>query len=233
MNKQERFERGAKLIDDARFVYEVFIPSAVNAEQWNIVVFECYRASELLVKGIINSMGYEHKQSHKLHKLVHRLQQILQKEKNQVPFIYRAVQPSGNYYETRIRSGYLILLRCVNGVYTQLGATISLPNPYIPPRLYIEGSSVSVKQGSNKLLSTCDYAMTDNVSYKKKILRPPDETRLNCLNEMVELLLSTREEAFYIERFFKREESVEYAQILTRVFELSKAFEFTERISAE
>ena len=80
MNKQQRFERGAKLISDAHFVKNVFIPAAFRFYRWNIVVFEAYRASELLVKGIIYSIGFEPEEHHRLHDLVARFREILGNE---------------------------------------------------------------------------------------------------------------------------------------------------------
>ena len=105
MNNQQRSERGARLIDDAYFVYDVFVPAAFGANRWNVVVFEAYRAAELLVKGIIYSTGYEPEQHHRLHDLVARFSQIFEQEQERLPFIYRAAESKGNYYEIHVAKG--------------------------------------------------------------------------------------------------------------------------------
>jgi hypothetical protein len=50
MNQRERFRRGEQNIGDAAFVREVIIPKALDAGRWNIVVFECTRPCDVLLK---------------------------------------------------------------------------------------------------------------------------------------------------------------------------------------
>jgi len=228
MNKQERYERGSRLMDDAHFVKQVFLSAAFEAGRWNLVLFEAYRAAELLVKGIFYLAVYEPKQHHRLHDLVARLSEILE----QVPFIYRAVEANGNYFQVAITPREFQLLKQINGAYTLLDSSCrpSLPNPYVPPRLVRNGSAVSIWQGDQELLNTCDSDVTANVSYEKKVLCPPDANRLGDMKQLVEVLYATREEAFYSARHFTRAEAELSKSNLDLVFQLSKAFEFFERV---
>jgi hypothetical protein len=58
MKREERYKRGDRLVEDAIFIRDVVIPRAQAAERWNIVVFEAYRVSELLIKALFFFAGY-------------------------------------------------------------------------------------------------------------------------------------------------------------------------------
>lgn len=229
MNKQDRYERGERLLDDARFVREVLMDAAARANKWNIVVFESYRAAELLIKGIIYSMGYEPRSHHRLHSLVAQLSGILEKDKHSLPFVYKAIDSRGNCYLLRIVGRTLKLLKLISGSYTQLGSTV-LENAYLPPKLIKSGFTISVHQGPKELLITCDSSVASEITYERELLKAPDESRLEQLKQLVEILLSTREEAFYSERPFTQDDGEKAIHTLSTVCELSKAFEVNERI---
>jgi hypothetical protein len=53
MKRFEVIARGEESIADANFVRRRFINFAYREHRWNIVVFECFRVVELLVKGIV------------------------------------------------------------------------------------------------------------------------------------------------------------------------------------
>lgn len=230
MNNADRYARGALLLDDAQFVKDVLIDAAVRAEKWNVVVFEAYRSAELLIKGITCSAGYEPRQHHRLHSLVERLSVILEKDKHKFPFIHKAVDPTGNCYMLRVAGGTLQLLKKISGSYTQLGSITRLNKTYLPPKLVRRGTTISVFQGSKKILCTVDSSVSDTITYEKEFLRAPDEVRLEHLRRLVRILLSTREEAFYHERTFCQADAEEAFRMLSTVFELSRAFEVNERI---
>lgn len=229
MNNEERYERGARLLDDARFVRAVLMDAAARAKKWNIVVFEAYRAAELLVKGIIYSMGHEPRQHHRLHTLVARLSAILEKNRSGLPFLCKAMDPNGNCYQIRIADKTMRLFKQIAGIYTQLGCTTHLPNPYLPPKLVRNGSSIAVHQGGMRILSTSDSALTDSIRYEREFLRAPDPERVSSLKSLVEELLLNREVAFYSERLFLEEHGVAAISTLSRVFELAEAFEIYDR----
>lgn len=229
MNNEERYERGARLLDDARFVRAVLMDAAVRAKKWNIVVFEAYRAAELLVKGIIYSMGYEPRQHHRLHTLVARLSAILEKHENRLPFLCKATDRNGNCYQIRIAGKTMRLFKQIAGTYTQLGSTTHLSNPYLPPKLVRNGSSIAVHQGSKRILSTVDSALTDGIRYEREFLRAPDRERVDRLKSLVAVLLLNREVAFYSERLFLEEHGVTAISTLAEVFELAEAFEIYDR----
>lgn len=230
MKNQDRYARGARLLDDARFVREVLMDAAFRAKKWNVVVFEAYRAAELLIKGIIYSMGYEPRSNHRLHSLVADLSVILEKDKHRLPFVYKAIDSSGNCYLLRIVGQTLKLLKQVSGSYTQLGSVVNLENAYLPPKLIKSGFSISVHQGATEVFNTCDSSVNSEITYERDILKAPDESRLEHLKQLVEVLLSTREEAFYSERLFTQDDGEKTIHTLSTVCELSKAFEVNERI---
>ncbi len=206
--------------------------AAVHAKKWNIVAFESFRSAELLIKGLIYSMGYKPKRTHRLHNLVARFSAILEKNKHKLPFIHTTVDSNGNCYQLRMAGRNLQLLKQVSGRYTQLGS-IHLENPFLPPKLVRSGTTISVHQGAKKLLIACDSSLSSEITYERDILAAPDESRLESLKQLVEVLLSTREEAFYSERLFTQDDAEKAVHMLSTVFELSKAFEVFERILEE
>jgi len=229
MNKQERFARGFRLIEDAQFVYDTFIPVASREKHWNIVVFESYRTSELLVKGIIYASGYEPKETHKLHELVSSFCKLLKTNKEKMAFVYSMLTPDGDRYSIRFIEGCIEIFKCILGSYTLLDSA-TLPNPYIAPKFKRDGISISIQQENETVLSTCDASLTGNFFYEKHIPTPPSENRINMLRELVETLLQTRIEAFYSEREFTEDEAQIAIENLQSVFQLSKAFAITDRI---
>lgn len=230
MNNADRYARGARLLDDAQFVKDVLIDTAFRAEKWNIVVFEAYRSAELLIKGITYSAGYAPRRHHRLHSLVERLSAILEKNKHRLPFIHKAVDPTGNCYRLLVAGGTLQLLKQISGTYSLLGSTTRLQKAYLPPRLVLSGTNISVFQGPKKILSTCDSSVSNTITYEKEFLRAPDEVRLERLRKLVQILLSTREEAFYHEQTFYQGDAEDAVRMLSTVFELSGAFEVYERL---
>lgn len=229
MNKQENIARGFRLLEDAKYVYDTLIPLAINHNRWNIVVFESYRASELLVKGIICASGYEHKDTHELHSLVSRYCNILEKNKGNMSFISSINTPDGNRYFLRFVGTHMELIKCIAGSYTILGSTNTY-NPYIAPVLKRDGSCISIHQGEKRLLFTVDSAVIGDYSYKIVIPNPPPEDRIAVLNELVEALLKTRTESFYSVREFFEPEAKLVIENLHSVFRLSKLFEITDRV---
>lgn len=229
MNKQENIARGFRLLEDAKYVYDTLIPLAINHKRWNIVVFESYRASELLVKGIICASGYEHKDTHELDKLVSRYCNILEKNKGNMSFISSINTPDGNRYFFRFAETRVELIKCVVGNYTLLGSA-NPPNPYIAPVLKRDGRCISIHQGQETLLSNVDSSVIGDYSYEIVIPYPPPEDRITVLNELVEALLKTRTESFYSEREFFEPEAKAVIENLHSVFRLSKLFEITDRV---
>lgn len=217
-------------MDDARFVRDVLIEEAINAGRWNLVVFEAYRTAELLIKGIIYSVGNPPDRHHRLHHLIKCFSKTLEENRQAFPFIYKAIDSNGHYYHVRFVGETVQLLKHMAGTYTQLGSLVRLQNPYLPLGLTRCGTTVSIVQGETRLLVSTDSSLHEVINYERVILRAPEESRLERLKELVAILLTTRTEAFYSERLFSKKEGEEAVRKLALVYELSRAFEIHERI---
>ena len=70
VKEEEIYSRGQSNIEDAHFIRENFIPSALKNEKWNVVVHQSYQALELLIKGMTCLTGQIPRKVHELEALI-------------------------------------------------------------------------------------------------------------------------------------------------------------------
>ena len=146
MNTEKQIARGLRLIEDAKYIYDTFIPLALCKGMWNLVLFECQRSTELLIKGIIKASGFDFKKTHDLSGVLPRFREDLVKRK----FSYvRSIQDNeGNRYFFWIGRENVDLYLSMAGKYYLLGSA-NIMSPYIPISIEKVRSHISVSQGKS------------------------------------------------------------------------------------
>lgn len=227
MNRRDLLQRGELNIADAAFVRDHFIPAALEQGRWNIVVFESFRAIELLIKGLVCLSGHAPRQSHEIHLLVDDFLKLLATEKNSQPFLYSAVSPSGHAYGIYWDGTSIQLLKKVAGSYTVLGST---PNETVSIdrllriRLDVDGSKVSVHCDGELILQTTDSSIPDATRYSRSFERAPDLDRVHKLREAAERLRATREDAYFGTMLFSKQKAEKAVTLMNSALLESRAF---------
>ena len=229
MKREERYESGDRLFKDAVFIRDEVIPKAQDAGRWNIVVFEAYRVSELLIKALFFYAGWSPRQSHELDKVIDDLQRLLEKTKYSIPFVYSLVAKGGNCYAVTFLGNRIRFFKRISNVYTQIGGGHYLPsltvNDIVTLRIDINGSLLTVKLNNEVILSISDSSITQQpLQLHRTLVKPADSARVEKIKKIVTALRRTREEAFYSERSFSEQEAEEAIAHMMEVIDLSKAF---------
>jgi hypothetical protein len=217
MNREDLLRRGELNIADATFVREHFIPVALELKRWNIVVFEAFRAIELLMKGMICLSGHAPRQSHEIHFLVDDFLRLLATDGNSQPFLYSAASPSGHAYGIYWDGTSIQLLKKVAGLYTLLGST---PTEEVPIdrllrlRLDVDGSKVSIYCGGELILQTTDSSISDPIRFSRSFERAPDLGRVHRLKDAAERLRATREDAYFGTVLFSKQNAEEAVTLM-------------------
>jgi len=95
MKRFEAIARGEESIADANFVRRRFINFAYREHRWNIVVFECFRVVELLVKGIVCLSGHAPRESHSIKHVVDDFVKSLLRMRTGAPLFVSLETPAG------------------------------------------------------------------------------------------------------------------------------------------
>ena len=85
MKRAELIKRGEESIADADFIRRNFVTLAYNQKHWNIVIFECFRVVELLVKGIACISGHAPREAHSIEHIVDESHQDFQRGSERQP----------------------------------------------------------------------------------------------------------------------------------------------------
>lgn len=97
MTKEELQQRGLRSISDALFIKDEIIPRAERESRWNMVVFECFRVAEIMIKAIICLSGHTPRHIHDLDSLLSGLVGIVDKSGDS-PFYIAHLDDRDNWY---------------------------------------------------------------------------------------------------------------------------------------
>jgi hypothetical protein len=227
MNRTELLRRGDLNVADAAFVRERFIPAAMEAGRWNIVVFEAFRVIELLIKGMVCLSGHEPRQSHTIEALVDDFCKLLARESYSLPFLYSVASPQGNAYGIYWDGASVQLLKKVWDSYTLLAS-----KPWKAPpidsllrlRLKVGDDEISVYSDDKVILRMTDATIPNAVRFTRSFQRSPDPTAVQKLRTAAEQLKATRKEAFFGTVIFSKENAEATVEIMQSAVEASKAF---------
>jgi HEPN domain-containing protein len=121
MKENREFSNGLRVISDALFVKDNFLPVAIENEKWNVVVSEAHRAVELLMEGLIYLMGGNPRQRfHNLEGLVQKFEDCLAERRSDLPFNIGYYSSNGDAYGIRLRSESISVARKINNIFTLL-----------------------------------------------------------------------------------------------------------------
>jgi hypothetical protein len=123
MTRTELIKRGEENIADVNFIRRNFITLAYSQKHWNIVVFECFRVVELLVKGIVCISGHAPRETHSIEHIVDDLINILARQRTAADLFVSLVAHGRNRYGVRLTTSKLSVLAEINGTWTHLGVT--------------------------------------------------------------------------------------------------------------
>jgi len=230
----QQYEHGERLIEDATFIKSTVIPLCYDSKRWNIVVFETYRVTELYLKSLFYFSGHTPRESHELNVIIDDLCSLLEKEKWNVPFLYSLVATGGNCYGIRFVGNNLQVFKRIANVYSQLGSAqleeISA-DELIKIKIEMDGSLLKVFLGEKVIFAITDSDLTENLKAKKTLVKPSDKKRIDQLKSLVSELRTNREQAFYSERLFTKEESSTAIDKMNSIINLSKSFLVHEKVS--
>ncbi len=158
MRNNDRYNRGSYLLRDAVFVKGSIIPLALESKHWNIVVFESYRASELLIKSMVFLSGQTPKPYHALEPLIDQLCTIGE-AKGGLPFNYLIFGRNGGFHGIIAKRENIALIKYSHDNFTEIGSTdLGFPTVenILALQLVIDEYSIKIKLNEEELLSSTD-----------------------------------------------------------------------------
>ena len=209
MKRFEVIARGEESIADANFVRRRFINFAYREHRWNIVVFECFRVVELLVKGIVCLSGHAPRESHSIEHVVDDFVKTLLRRRTGAPLFVSLETPARNRYGISLTGKTLSLFKEIAGVWTQLGhATHRLPaDQLVRVALTVQKSEISVTVDGKVLLGGTDSSLLPPFRMRRGFVRAPSTASIGALKILSRSLLSTRESAFFTTRRFTQQDA--------------------------
>lgn len=233
MKIEERYKRGNQLIEDAFFIKDLVMPMGCEAERWIVVVFEAYRVSELYIKALFFYSGYSPKETHQLDVIVNDLCAFLKKEKWKVPFLYSLVESSGDGYGIIFIGTSLQFFKRIANTYTELGVYEISEIPtgdLVNIKINVDGPHITVFLGKKAIIKTSNSFLKQSLKLHRTLVKPSDGECIDKLKRLVAELRDTREQAFYSERLFTKDEASIAIEKMNRIVELSKSFLVLERV---
>jgi hypothetical protein len=222
----ELLRRGELNITDAAFVRDHFIPAAMKAKRWNIVVYEAFRTVELLIKGIFCLSGNKpDKKNHDVHHLIDKFLTLLEAERNSQPFFYSATSPSGHAYGIYSDGKSIQLMNKVHGIYTSMAAAPreASINELLLLELEVKGSTVSVYCGDKLIFKQTDSTIPDATNFSRSF-KCPDPAQLKPLRRTAKQLKKKRTLAFFGEVHFSKRDAEEAVSLMHSALSAAKAF---------
>jgi hypothetical protein len=209
MTRTELATRGEESIADANFLRRNLITLAYRHKRWNIVVFECFRVVELLVKGIVCITGHAPRISHSIEHVVDDLVRIQGRQRNTAPLLVSLVTRGKNRYGVHLTGNTLSLLKEINGAWTQLGlSTHRLPtDQLVRITLSMQDCAVTASVDGKILFRGTDASLAPPFRLRREIVRAPRAASIAALKTLSRSLLSTREDAFFSTRSFGQREA--------------------------
>jgi hypothetical protein len=209
MTRRELVKRGEESIADANFLRRRLITVAYRENRWNIVVFECFRVIELLVKGIVCLSGYAPRETHSIASVIDDFVSNLKRGRTAAPLFVSLEATARNRYGVSLTSKTLSLFKIVAGVWTSLGQTTHrLPaDQLVRVALTWRVSALTVSVNGETLLGTTDASLVPPFKMHRSFVRAPRATAIGALKALSRSLLSTRESAFFTTRLFTQRDA--------------------------
>lgn len=231
MDKLGLFRRGIGMVEDALFVKDKFIPTAISDQRWNIVCYEAYRVTELLIKGMINLSGLWYLEIHELNKILDWYTEKLSEELGALPVFYRVITPNKFYIISdfdNIQKTIQILLYA-SGIFTELGSgdIDDLPNEALS-EVVLKHSDNTWKmfKGNTEIMSTTSAAnvVHDPGNICISLYKMLDPERITVIKQSVIKLRDKRERAFYSEKIYSKEDASNSITLMDETLALSTEF---------
>ncbi len=209
MTRLELIARGEESIADANFLRRNLITIAYREDRWNIVVFECFRVVELVVKGIVCLSGHAPRETHSIGHVVDDFLRNLERRRTAAPLFVSLETPAKNRYGVSLTGKTLSLFKEIAGVWTQLGqATHRLPaDQLVRVALTAQRSAVTVSVDGKPLLGGTDSSLAPPFRMHRSFVRIPRAASIGALKALSGSLLSTRESAFFTTRRFTQRDA--------------------------
>lgn len=230
----ELTERGLQNLNDARFVRDHFIPLARAERQWNIVVYEAHRATELLVRGMICQRGLTPCRHHEISQHVNfLLQNTPSSGRPNLPFTIGAYNRN-NGYGLVLYADNFELLKLVAGVYTSLacGPTDPLFTGRDKFKLQIENSQITVSVDDRCVATVTDSTLIGPfIVIDNSFVLQPDITRARMLRKISNQLSKHRDGAYYGEQQYTQTDAAHAVTYMNECFQITAAFFALEYLS--
>jgi len=228
------FFRGHRIIEDAFFVRDVFIPAAIQSQKWNIAVFEAYRVVELTIKGIMCLAGIfpiienQSKYTHNIRKLINRFQSELRKPESHVSYFLALKSSTGNHYGIELMGNEAYLYKYIYDSWTQMQSALDISSlavdGLVSLKLKFKNNTLFLLSNDTILTSQTDSSMSGDLRFEMGFQRAPDNKRIEQIIEIGELLLRNRTLAFYSEKTYSEEDALSSIANMENALEASKAF---------
>jgi hypothetical protein len=208
MTRAELVMRGEESIADASFLRRSLITLAYRHERWNIVVFECFRVVELLVKGIVCLNGLAPRQSHSIEHVVDDLITSLGRQHLAAPLFVSLETRAKNRYGIDLTGRTLSVFKEIAGIWTQLGhVTHRLPaDQLVRVTLSMQNFTITASVDGKTLIRCTDSSLVPPFHQRRGFVRIPRAASIAVLKALSKSLLTTREQAFFsTSRFTRRD----------------------------
>jgi hypothetical protein len=196
-------------------------------QRWNIVVFESYRVTELLLKGMMCLSGHTPKPIHDLDKLADRFAEILSRRRAILPFTCAIRDAKGNCYGVNLSGTTIELFSCIGGVYTQMARLrhrqLTL-DEILRLKLTVSNCVVRLSLNNEEVIAHTDAAINRATKIQTGFVCHPDPMRLKQLRDAVRELRSQREAAFYTSKVYGEKEALRAIEQMNTMQEASSAF---------
>jgi HEPN domain-containing protein len=204
----DTLSRGFASVEEARFSRFNLLPIARNSSRWNLVVAECFRIVELLIKGLSCLAGNVPKANHELDQLLTNLFEHLLSNPGATPLALHVVDDLGEGFAVDLNGGVASILHVSNlgyATYSQLGSsaifTFSRPETI---HIVADGEMVSVSVAERTVSQRAANGMVFRGSFGRADAAAVDE-----LKRLAAALRKHREVSLYHERRYLKEHALE------------------------
>ena len=210
MPTAELLARGINNIEDARFIRDRFIPVALAAGRWNVVVHQAYQATELLIKGMICIAGHQplnlsghttHKVGELIERLLHAIDTGRGRQRNGGCAVIARFE-NGCTAGVWLVDGALFLVEIgTMPAIISTGSSISslTASDILNVTLATEGSSLQVSVKGQVVLSGSDSCFTGSYTLEYALPTRPGRACIEQITRAGDSLKKTRETSFYSE----------------------------------
>jgi hypothetical protein len=222
--------RGEHCIADAHFVRKNIVPMAYKAGRWNIVVFECFRVVELLLKGIACLSGRVPKETHDLGRVVDDLVSYLARQHESPPLFASLRSKNNDRYGISLTSRNLSLYLECAGSWSLLAVDQHQlsSDEIVRLILHVEHFVITVSVDGRPLIRHTDATLAGPFRFRRAFARAPRAASVASLKRLSGKLRLSREAAFFSTREFTRSDAKIAISHMNLALGVSKSF-YVER----